>query len=405
VVEIRFITAEDVAEYRRAIHLGFGGDPASDDPAEVQLFADAHPLETSMVAVDRARFVATFGSFDFDLTVPGGTVPMAGTTVVTVQPTHRRQGLLTRMMRTHLDQAIERGQPLAGLWASEERIYGRFGYGRACTGVETTIPTNLVTLPPGPDGITVRSVDADEARRLLPPVYGRARPATPGWLSRSEAWWELRHLSDFPHQREGASARRFVVAERGDETAGYVSYRQRRRWAEIPDGTIEVAELVAVDDDARRSLWHFASNIDLFPNLRWWNVPVDDPVFAEADRFRCIKAQPADTLWLRLLDVHEALEGRRYERDGRLVLAVGDRFLSRGGTFSLEVTGGVASCKPSTTSPDVELDMAALSAIYLGGVSAAYLARAGRLSGPADAIRTMDDVFRTTRPPHCIEVF
>jgi predicted acetyltransferase len=236
-------------------------------------------------------------------------------------------------------------------------------------------------------------------------VYDRVRLQTPGFLSRSERWWKLRHLHDPPHRRDGASAHRFAVAERDGEVAGYLTYRQRRAWHETPDGKVEISELVAIDDSARRSLWHYASNVDLYPNVEWWNTPLDDPVMLEADRFRAIKTSPSDTLWLRLLDVHEALEARRYEHDGRITFSAADPFCDRGGTFSLEVSGGVASCKPSTGSPDVELDIGDLSALYLGGVSAAYLARAGRLIGSDGAIRTMDTMFRTIRPPHCIEVF
>ena len=35
------------------------------------------------------------------------------------------------MMRAQLADVRERGEPLAALWASEETIYGRFGYGLA----------------------------------------------------------------------------------------------------------------------------------------------------------------------------------------------------------------------------------------------------------------------------------
>ena len=50
---------------------------------------------------------------------------------VTVLPTHRRRGVMSRMMRAQLDQMRERGEPLAALSASESLIYERFGYGIA----------------------------------------------------------------------------------------------------------------------------------------------------------------------------------------------------------------------------------------------------------------------------------
>ena len=52
-------------------------------------------------------------------------------TVVGVLPTHRRRGVLTEMMRAQLEDIRDRGEPIAALWASEEVIYRRFGYGIA----------------------------------------------------------------------------------------------------------------------------------------------------------------------------------------------------------------------------------------------------------------------------------
>ena len=78
-----------------------------------------------------ARSSPAAGVFPFGLTVPGGALPCAGVTVVGVLPSHRRRGLLRRMMDAQLRDVRERGEPIAALWASEETIYGRFGYGLA----------------------------------------------------------------------------------------------------------------------------------------------------------------------------------------------------------------------------------------------------------------------------------
>ena len=80
------------------------------------------------------------GAFPFELTVPGGTVATAGVTVVGTYPTHRRRGVLRAMMRAQLDDVHERGEPVALLWASEETIYGRFGYGMASLCGEISLP-------------------------------------------------------------------------------------------------------------------------------------------------------------------------------------------------------------------------------------------------------------------------
>ena len=405
VTEIRFITTDEVPEFRRSIAFGFGGDAVEEEGAD-ERFLELFPLETIIGAFDHGRVVATFGSFDVDVTVPGGSLPMAGTTIVTVQPTHRRRGILSEMMRMHLGQAIERSQPIAGLWASEALIYGRFGYGQACFGYDLTVPADRVALPPGPASMQVRTIGPEEAIEILPSIYEWVRTLTPGFLSRSRAWWAHRKLRDSERHRDGASSQRIVVAHADGEARGYVAYRQKEKWEnELPRGTIEIVEVIALDDDTRRTLWHFLTNIDLYPNVHWWNSPLDDPLHAEVDRTRDIHTRRRDTLWLRILDVPRALEARTYEHDGRLTMKVTDNFMRAGGTFELQVERGRAECQESTADVDVTLGINELSGLYLGGVSAIQRWRGRRIEGTEDAVLRLDTLFRTARAPFCPEVF
>ena len=75
--------------------------------------------------------------------MPGGSLPCAGVTAVGVQPTHRRRGVLRSMMDAQLRDVHERGEPIAALWASEETIYGRFGYGLASWAGELKVPARV----------------------------------------------------------------------------------------------------------------------------------------------------------------------------------------------------------------------------------------------------------------------
>jgi predicted acetyltransferase len=405
VTDIRFITEDEAPAFLRAVPFGFGDDLKEDDGTD-ERFRETFPLETCIAAFEGDRIVATFGSFDFDVTVPGGAVPMAGTTIVTVQPTHRRQGVLTTMMRMHLTQAIERGQPLAGLWASEAPIYGRFGYGLAAHAHDLTIATDRVTLPPGPETDTVRIIEPSQAPELLPPIYDRVRLATPGMLSRSEPWWRHRRFHDPEHWRDGASSRRTAVAYRDGIPVGYVTYRQKEKWDdELPNGTVEVMEVIPLDDDARRALWHFLASIDLFPNVHSWNTPADNPLYVEVDNLRRVTARHRDTLYLRILDVPAALSGRRYESDGSITISVVDDFMGRGGTFRLDVSDGVGTGSATSGDPDVTMQVADLGALFLGRPQAYIRWRAGRIDGAEDSIRTLDRLMRTARLPFCSEVF
>ncbi len=126
---IRPVTGDEYPAFVRAFIEGFSDDVPSIDFAEN--VRRVLPPERTLAAFDGAEIVGTFGGFDLELTVPGSTVPMEGTTVVTVFPTHRRLGLMRAMMEAHLESAVEHGYPVAGLWASGASIYGRFGYGPA----------------------------------------------------------------------------------------------------------------------------------------------------------------------------------------------------------------------------------------------------------------------------------
>ena len=64
--------------------------------------------ERSLVATDGEPIVGHAGAYTRELTVPGAILPAAHVTAVGVAPTHRRRGLLTRMMRRQLRDIAER---------------------------------------------------------------------------------------------------------------------------------------------------------------------------------------------------------------------------------------------------------------------------------------------------------
>src|SRR5688500_17184370 len=119
-IELRSPTPDEVQLFHHAEGIPFGYDPVPEATARALQTIDPARL---LAAFDGAQIVATFGAFDFNLTVPGGVVPTAGTSHVTVLPTHRRRGLLRQFMERHLPEAHERGELLAALWASESSIY------------------------------------------------------------------------------------------------------------------------------------------------------------------------------------------------------------------------------------------------------------------------------------------
>ena len=407
-ITVRPITDDEITEFRSVINRTFGFDLPEDDEAGIERFRATFPLDRTVAAFESGRIVGTGGGFPFDLTIPGGAAPMSGTTVITVRPTHRRRGVLRRMMQAHLDDARQRGEPFAGLWASEAVIYGRFGYGAAADLHDTSIDARTTSFLGDPPPGTVRFIEGNEINEFIPAIYDRIRPTRPGMLSRSKAWWEHRRFHDPQEWREGASSRRWVVYfDEHGAAAGYVAFRQKEKFEGGNfDSTVSVIELMAETDDAHSSLWRFLFSVDLFPNISYWNVPVDDPLPWKVTNRRAVQRKRSETLWLRVLDVEAALTARSYLSEGGIVLGIRDDFYpDLAGSYELVVGPGGAGCSRTDAEPDVTLDSADLGSIYLGGHAPTTLAAAGRVSGSPEALATADALFHWNVAPWCPEVF
>jgi predicted acetyltransferase len=352
--------------------------------------------------------VATFGTFRKTLNIGfGRTLETQLVTAVTVRTSHRRRGLLRRMMSEDLALAKHDGLAMAALTASEGSIYGRFGYGVASfertVTVDTTARFQL-------NHQAVGTVDVADPRVLLdlaPDVFDRVHRLTPGSIGRQE-WY--RQVASGSLARDGKEDPAIKVAlHYGPDGAvdGYVSYKFLG-WDTVPH-TVRVVDLVAATNEAYLELWQFLAAIDLVEQVTWEEAPLDDPLtWALADP-RCIDSSDSrDMLWLRILDVINALEARHYPVDGRLVLEVPDPLGLTAGTYALEAAGGEAAVVRLDTAaePDLTLDVSTLSSIYLGAVCPVTLTAAGRIrehkQGASLQARGM---FAVERATHCLTHF
>lgn len=396
----------DPRAFYDAAELAFSEPPRDDDFTSWERLFEP---DRAIAAYDGERIVGTAGAFGYQLTVPGGALPAAGVTIVGVQPTHRRQGILRRMMRLQLDGIHERGEPLAILWASEGSIYQRFGYGLATLAAKVKIDRDRSAFrrPHVPAGM-IRFVDPDEAARLFPAVFEAVRPMRPGFFDRSETYWREAFLRDPDHWRQGATAAFHIVHETAGSADGYARYRVRDRWDDTgPQSSVVVVEKMATNPAADLDLWRFLLDIDLMKTLEWWNLAPDDPLLLAALEPRRLGLALGDGIWLRIVDLAPALAGRGYAADGRLVIEVADEFCDwNDGRWSLAVDGGAARVEPTTDAPDLACDTTDLAAAYLGAFSFRRLADAARVRELAPgAISRADALFRTERAPWCPKVF
>lgn len=414
-LDVRTVTASDYPDWLRAMENGFltPGAPTDEEAAERLVGTD---LSRVLGVFDGGRCVATFRSFTQQLTVVGGaTVSADAVSAVTVAPTHRRRGLLSRMMATDLAAAKERGEVVATLIAAEYPIYGRFGFGPATWNTEWEVSVHRAGLDPRRSGQPegggrIEAVDGAAVRKYGPEIHARLAKLRAGVVDRDERWWKGRTGVGGPGDRE-KRAETFSVVHRAPDgdVDGLMVYSTDATWGDArqPMNTATVRDLIALNPAAERALWHFVCSVDWITTVRSGNRAPDDllPLLLPDPRAARTVAH-TDWLWVRLLDVRRALEARSYEREASLVLDVRDEGGVAEGRFLLDVSPAGARCTPTTRSADLALGADELATLYLGDESARRLVDLGRAEEVrAGAAATADAVFRTGRRPWCPDVF
>ncbi|NJC66925.1 GNAT family N-acetyltransferase [Planosporangium flavigriseum] len=404
-------TLESIDDFTRVLDVlaaAFGEDFPAEDLATTRSVFE--PRRSHVIEHDDDGMVAHAAAYTREVTVPGGVIPAAHVTLVGVRPTHRRRGLLTRLMAHQLRDVREHGEPVAMLWASEGRIYQRFGYGIAA--LRHIIPGAdkreiRLNRSSTPEAGRLRDASPEQVRKDLQQVYERVRPERPGWSSRDENWWS-RLLDDSPSRRQGYTSRRALLFEGPARVDGYALWRRKGDWAETgPKGEVNVAEVVAATPEAYLALWEFLFSVDLARTVRYPFAAPDEPLRYLVNEPRALGDRVADSLWVRLVDVPAALSTRRFAAPVDVVIDVTDALLpDNAGRWRLTGDATGAACTPTTDAADLACDVADLGAVYLGGTGLGALAAAGRVRElRPGAVAAVAPRFGWHRAPSALDIF
>jgi len=393
---------EELRQALNAISHYIGSENSVED---TERFARWMKVERMHAAWEGDRIVGGAGVFDFELSVPGGaSIPSSGVTVVGVYPTHRRRGVLNELMRTQLADCRERGEPVAWLWASEATIYARYGYGLASRAASITLARERTAFaqPFEPRG-SFRLVELEEAAKHFPALYEQERKQRPGMFSRSQAWWETRRLFDDPNQRRGRGPLNRVLLELDGKPTGYALYSVTQDWARgSSKGMVTIREALAPSPEATRELWRWLLDFD-WTSQFVADVPLDHPLFLLLAEPRRMGGTINDGVWVRLLDIEQALSARTYNGDGEVVLDVTDRFIPELAGRYRVTAGGTGQTEAD---PDISLDITGLGSVYLGEFTFADLVRSSRAQElTKGAVTRADALFATDTKPWCVEIF
>jgi predicted acetyltransferase len=352
--------------------------------------------------------VATYVSFDKTINAGGGLLPLRMITGITVSPTHRRRGLLRRLITDDLQEAADQGVPLAALTVSEGSIYGRFGFGPATHVQHVEVETTArFALRQPLDGAAyagrIELVQPAEAWEAVQTVFEDFHRTTRGSVARPDFYRPILTASfDFADQAPNKLLRAAVHLDGAGRPDGYVLYRPERTGEHH---AIDVVDLVALTPAAYLRIWRFLADHDLVHQVRWNGAPVDDPLeWALVDPHLRKVTKIEDFLWVRVLDVPTALSARQWGADGSVVIEVDDPQGHAAGRWLVRAEGGRATVT-RTDDPGIRMAADTLGALYLGGVPVAALGGAGRLAGDDDALDTLAAMADGGPTPYCITRF
>jgi predicted acetyltransferase len=372
----------------------------------------AYPLvfrpEWTLAAFEDGRMVAHLVAAPWSIMLNGAVLPMGAVADVAVWPEDRRSGHAAALLRACLGSMRDQGLVVSMLYPTFYTLYQRFGWAQAAEERVCTMRTSelrLLDAGTRPAGRAERR-DNDALPELMT-VYDAALREANCTLTRDEGHWRRRQLG------QTGRAKRQVILWRGagGDVEGYLLHAlpSRPNWQQgTYDQDVAAHELMALTPAAYRGLVEYLLRHDLATQTAW-SAPPDDPLPSLLANPKLVKVEQRPGFMLRIVDLVPALERRGYlpGPPARLSLRLHDATAPwNDGTWLLTVEQGKARAVPTTTEPNLTLDIRTLAALYNGFLSPARAIQAGLLqAGDPAAIETAARVFAVTRPPYCLDYF
>ena len=346
--------------------------------------------------------VATYASLDKTLNAGRELVPLRMITDVTTSASHRRRGLLRRLIEDDLSDAVAQGVPIAALTASEATIYGRWGFGPATVrrGIEVDTSPGFAFrsfVDPGRVEL-IEPMDAWPHVKVVFDVFHARQRGSVAW----PAQYEDVHTGAYDFSGGGANRKLRAAVHLDDhgQVDGFVLFKPGEK------DTVRVEEMVALSPAAQLGLWSFLGEMDRVKTVSFNLAHPDDPLmWALVDLNRVKTTEIEEFLWLRILDVPRALAARPWAADGTVVLEVDDPQGHAAGRYAVEAADGVAAVSRTEQEPDVRVTAETLGSLYLSDVTVQQLRRAGRIDGTDDAVRRFAAMADLSDPPYSLTGF
>ncbi|MFC1948057.1 enhanced intracellular survival protein Eis [Chloroflexota bacterium] len=392
-LEIRQAKPEEMVDFKRVAEtaLMFTMDHLPDHDQTLCGFIDG-------------KLVTSYAAWSLVVAANGKDVPVAGVTTVGTLPVSRRLGALRKITTRHFETLHEQGEvSVAALYASRAAIYRRYAYSPVVISSSYSVEPRYIEFVVGnePEGSLKEAGEYDVS--TLADLYDRFINARTGYLRRSEDMWK-RRLS--PRPQEQVQHYRIIYNEDGNDL-GYVIYSVRpvpgKRWAH----NIHINDLVWLTPSAYRGIWEFFNRMDILEEVKWGQVPSDDPLRLLLQEPRMLNMRSSDGMYARIIDVSRALPRRGYDEEGKLTFKITDNVCQwNEKIWELEASVNGSSIKETGKTPQLEMPASTLSLLYFGQISATEAARMGRLDvNDPNCLPAWDRVMRTRYKPACADGF
>ena len=363
--------------------------------------------DRAIALFDENKIIGTANSFGESISLPSNKkAKVAAVSYVSVMPTHRRQGILSEMMKIQLNEIHSvHKEPLAVLWPSESAIYGRFGYAPTHEKHYSISKNNAKFLPQiSSDNLKINFLNKKEAIEYYVQVNNKLMESRPGVMELTNDWAERRiedlisnHLSNGPSY--------FIGIFDNKTPVGIVTYsiENNNDYGNMP-ASLHIWDILYLNIESAIKLWNFCLNIDLVEEIHAKGVPEDDVLEALLISPGDLNARLTTGLWIRIVDVINALEARSYEHNGEIILKVEDSIIKDNNNTYLLNTNDKSNpkCEITSKNPDVEITIQGLSEIYLGTFDLNNLIASGNINiKNKKDIKTIKEIFKSESKPFC----
>lgn len=391
---IRNLKREEIEEALKLSEFAFQFELSAEERAERIAAAKPHQ---QWGYFEEGQLAAKLVLLELETWINGRLFAMGGVAGVATWPEYRRQGFVAKMLMHSLQTMKEREQTVSFLHPFAFAFYRKFGW-ETYTSYKKYELTKEQIPSFGPVGGRVRRVGQDW--ETLNPVFDAYFSQYNGTIKRSEEWWKERIFRN----RKGPVV---LYHNEHGEARGYMIYKVKER-------TFTVHEMVFLDEDARRGLWHFIRNHDSMVTNVTLYAPEDDalPFLLPDPR---VKQEIVPYFMARIVDAAAFVGRYPFTPTGEagtppVLLRVRDEHAPwNDGVFRLAVDGGgrgslTPAGEDEARDSALSCSIGALSAMMMGYRRPSFLHAAGMLDGPQSAVETLERLI-PARPTYLPDFF